>query len=186
MTRNMLNRKAIGCIAAIIFLTMTGCHVSNPYEPTPPDESAKALEELKALPSLEDTKTQLQNTIESIKASIETLIPKTTWSDYGDKGEKAGCSNLKPFDQSDGQSVYLPSAVASGVSVSEGNWASILQATKEAAAKLGATNLQVFQDNPSKHDVGLYGPAGLFIKVRYAGNLVVSGYTGCRLPAAKK
>ncbi|BBZ82735.1 hypothetical protein MABM_26510 [Mycobacteroides abscessus] len=183
MTRNIMNRKATGCIAAIIFLTMTGCHVSNPYEPTPPDESAKALQELKTFPSLEDTKTQLQNTIESIKASIETLIPKITWREY-DKGSKAGC--FKPYDQSDGQSVYLPDAVASGVSVSEGNWSSILQATKEAAAKLGATDLQVFQDNPSKHDVGLYGPGGLFVKVGYAGNLVVSGYTGCRLPAAKK
>ncbi len=185
MTRNLLNRKVIGCIAAIIFLTMTGCHVSNPYEPTPPDESAKALEELKTLPSLEDTKIQLHNTIESIKASVEVLIPKINWREL-DKEEKAGCANLKPYDQSDGQSVYLPDTVAAGVSVSEGNWALILQAAKEAAAKLGIADVQVFQDSPSKHDVALYGPGGIFIKVRYAGNLVVSGYTGCRLPAAKR
>lgn len=183
MTRNLLNRNIIGCIAAIIFLTMTGCHVSNPYEPTPPDESAKALEVLKTLPSLEDTKAQLHETIESIKDSIETLIPKVTWREF-DKGSKAGC--FKPYDQSDGQSVYLPDAVASGVSVSEVNWALILQAAKEAAAKLGIADVQVFQDNPGKHDVGLYGPGGIFIKVGYAGNLVISGYTGCRLPAAKR
>lgn len=185
MTRNMLSRKATGCIAAIIFLTMTGCHVSTPYEPTPPDESAKALQELKSLPSLEDTKTQLQNTIESIKASIETLIPRITWREYH-KGTKAGCSNLKPYDQSDGQSVYLPDAVAAGVSVSEDDWPKILEVTKTAAAKLGATTPHVFQDKPGNHDARFFGPAGLSVDVGYAGNLSVGGYTGCRLPAAKK
>jgi Lipoprotein confined to pathogenic Mycobacterium len=32
----------------------------------------------------------------------------------------------------------------------------------------------------------LYGPTGIFIKVGYRGNLVVSGCTGCRLPRDKK
>ncbi|MEU9805404.1 LppA family lipoprotein [Mycobacterium sp. NPDC050853] len=186
MTRNMLNRKAIGCIAAIIFLTMTGCHVNTPYEPTPPDESAKALQELKTLPSLEDTKTQLQDTIESITtAASKTLATTNTWSNQ-DNGETAGCSNLKPYDQSDGRSWYAPNAVAAGVSVSEDDWPKILEVTKTAAAKLGATTPHVFQDKPGNHDARFYGPAGLYIRLGYAGNLSVGGYTGCRLPAAKK
>ena len=42
------------------------------------------------------------------------------------------------------------------------------------------------QNQPGFHDVGFYGPAGLFIKVAYHGNLVISGYTGRRLPRDKK
>jgi hypothetical protein len=38
------------------------------------------------------------------------------------------------------------------------------------------------RDSPGSHDIGFYGPAGLFVKVSYRGNLVVAGYTGCRLP----
>jgi Lipoprotein confined to pathogenic Mycobacterium len=48
--------------------------------------------------------------------------------------------------------------------------------------KIGATDIQVMKNQPGNHDVWLSGPAGIFIKVGYQGNLVVSGYTGCRLP----
>lgn len=186
MTRNMLNRQAIGCIAAIILLTLTGCHVNTPYEPTPPDESAKALEELKTLPSLEDTKIQLQEAIESITAAASTIVSvASTWSNQ-DNGEAAGCANLKPYDQSDGRSWYAPNAVAAGVSVSEDDWLKILEVTRTAAAKLGATTPHVFQDKPGNHDARFSGPTGLYVRVGYAGNLSVGGYTGCRLPAAKK
>jgi hypothetical protein len=37
-----------------------------------------------------------------------------------------------------------------------------------------------------KHDVGFYGPAGIFIKVAHKGNLVVSAIPVCRLPQDKK
>jgi len=39
---------------------------------------------------------------------------------------------------------------------------------------------------PGKHDVWFSCPAGVFIKFSYKGNMVVSGYTGCRLPQNKK
>lgn len=35
-------------------------------------------------------------------------------------------------------------------------------------------------ENQSRnHDVGFYGPTGVFIKVSYSGHLGISGYTGC-------
>lgn len=157
--------------------------MSNPYEPTPPQDSAKALEELKTFPSLEDTKTQLQNAIESIKSSIETIIPTITWTEY-DKGSKAGC--FKPYDQSDGQSVYLPNAVADNIAISEDDWVAMLAAARRAASDLGALNSQVMQDTPGNHDVRFYGPAGIALGIGFQKSLVITGYTGCRLPAAKK
>nr|WP_318546639.1 LppA family lipoprotein [Mycobacterium lepraemurium] len=41
-------------------------------------------------------------------------------------------------------------------------------------------------NQPRNHDVGFYGPTGVFIKISYSGNLVISGYTGCRLPRDTK
>ena len=76
--------------------------------------------------------------------------------------------------------------MAANVAVSERRWASIQETAKQAAAKLDATDMQVMHDNPGNHDVGFYGPTGIFIKVGYRGNLVVSGYTGRRLPRDKK
>nr|CRL73386.1 hypothetical protein CPGR_02708 [Mycolicibacterium malmesburyense] len=33
---------------------------------------------------------------------------------------------------------------------------------------------------------GFTGPAGLSVKVAYKGNLVISGFAGCRLPQGKR
>lgn len=157
--------------------------MSNPYEPTPPDESAKALQELKTFPSLEDTKAQLQKAIESIKASAEERIPNIVWTEH-DKGAKAGC--FKPYDQSDGQSLYLPNAVADNIVISEDDWTAMLTAARNAASQLGALNSQVMQDQPGNHDVRFYGAAGIALGIGFQKSLVITGYTGCRLPAVKK
>jgi hypothetical protein len=76
----------------------------------------------------------------------------------------------------------LPDLVAPGAAVSEAQWASIMAAATASAAKIGATKVQVMQDSPGHHDVSFNGPTGMFVKLGYAGNLGVSGYTGCRLP----
>lgn len=157
--------------------------MSQPYEPTPPTAATKALDVLKSLPSFEDTQTQVHAAMDDITSAASQLIPSIAW-ETADNGDIGNCS--KPYEQSDGQSAYLPNAVAANVDVSEPNWAKIQEAARNAAAKLQATEIQTMKDQPSNHDVGFYGPTGLFIKVSYRGNLVVAGYTGCRLPRDKK
>ncbi|WP_232315505.1 LppA family lipoprotein [Mycobacterium celatum] len=177
--RSLLLSTAI----AVIALATSGCHVSQPYEPTPSTEAAKALEQLKALPSFEDTKTQVQAALNEITTAVSKIIPSITWETL-DEGSGGTC--MRPYEQTGGKDYFLPNEVAENVAVSEQDWAKILQIAKEAAAKLDATETQVMKDQPGNHDVGFYGPTGIFIKISYGGNLVVSGYTGCRLPHGKK
>ncbi|ORW02542.1 LppA family lipoprotein [Mycobacterium kyorinense] len=158
--------------------------MKQPYEPTPPTDAATALEVLKSLPSFEDTQAQVQAAIDQIKAAASQLIPSIIW-ETPSEGSSENCQR-RPYDQADAQGYFLPHAVAVGVPVSEQQWTKIQEAAKESAAKLDATEVQVMKDQPGNHDVGYYGPTGLFIKVSYGGNLVVSGYTGCRLPRDKK
>ena len=171
--------------AAIVaaLLVMTGCHVERPYEPTPPSEAAKALQQLKALPSLEDTTAQVQAAMDEITATASTLIPSIKWETL-DEGSSDNCQ--RPYEQTDGQSYFLPHRVAENVAVSEQNWAAIVEAAKDSAAKIGATDVAVMKDQPANHDVWFSGPTGIFIKIGYRGNLTVAGYTGCRLPRGKK
>lgn len=150
-----------------------------PYEPTPPSVAAKALETVKSLPSFEDTQTQVQVALDEITTAAARLIPSITWA-TPTEGSGIGCE--RPYEQTGGQGYFLPHRVAIGVAVSDQQWAEIEQAAKESAAKVDATDIQVMQDHPGNHDVGFYGPAGIFIKVSYGGNLVVAGFTGCRLP----
>ncbi|MHA7652254.1 LppA family lipoprotein [Mycobacterium sp. ML4] len=164
-------------------LAVTGCHVERPYEPTPPSEAAQALQQLKALPSLEDTTAQVQAAMAEITAAASTLIPSIKWETMpGDTTDN--CE--RPYEQSDGQRYFLPLRVAENIAVSEQNWAAIVEAAKASAAKLDATDVAVMKDQPANHDVWFTGPTGIFIKIGYAGNLGVAGYTGCRLPRDKK
>lgn len=168
---------------AVTALAATGCHVNQPHDPAPSTDPAKALATLKSLPSFEDTQTQVQAAMAEITAAASKLIPSISW-ETPHEGSGLGCE--RPFDHTDGRGYFLPDEVAANVAVSEQQWAIIQETAKQAAAKLDATDMQVMHDNPGNHDVGFYGPTGIFIKVGYRGNLVVSGYTGCRLPRDKK
>lgn len=181
--RNLQRHRILFTAVAAIALAAGGCHVNQPHAPTPPDDAGKALQELKSLPSFEDTQTQVQAVMNEITAAASKVIPSVTW-ETPHEGSGLGCQ--KPYEQTDGRAYFLPDAVAANVSVSEQQWATIQESAKQAAAKVDATDMQVMQNNPGNHDVGFYGPTGIFIKVGYRGNLVVSGYTGCRLPRDKK
>jgi len=164
-------------------LALTGCHVKQPYEPTPPSEATQALHELQGLPSLEDTTAQVQGAMDEITAAASTLLPSITWQ-TPHEGSTGNCE--RPYEQTDGQRYFLPHRVAENVALSEETWAAILKVAKDSAAKIGATDVAVMKDQPGNHDVWFTGPTGISIKVGYAGNLGVAGYTGCRLPRDKK
>ncbi|MEZ0053510.1 hypothetical protein ABIA30_004539 [Mycobacterium sp. MAA66] len=157
--------------------------MNNPHEPTPPSVAAKSADELKSLPSLEDTKIAVQAAMDQITAAVSQLIPDARWETLSD-GSGNTCDH--PYEQSEGRSYFLPHVGAVRVPISEDQWASIQGIAKSAAAKLDATDFQAMKDQPGNHDVGFYGPAGLAVNVAYSGNLVVTGFTGCRLPADQK
>ncbi|WP_231971982.1 MULTISPECIES: LppA family lipoprotein [unclassified Mycobacterium] len=181
--RNLQRHGILGIVVAAIALAAGGCHVSHPYAPTPPNDAAKALQVLKSLPSFEDTQSQVQAAMNEITAAASKLIPSIKWET---PHEGSGDNCERPYEQTDGKRYFLPDAVAANVPVSEQQWATIEETAKQAAAKIDATEVQVMQNSPGNHDVGFYGPTGIFIKVGYRGNLVVAGYTGCRLPRDKK
>lgn len=189
MTRHRTMRAVRGgstIIRVVTFaalLAVTGCHVDRPYEPTPPSEATQALRQLKALPSLEDTTAQVQAAMDEITSAASRLIPEMKWETLHE-GTTGNCE--RPYEQTDGQRYFLPDRVAENVAVSEQAWTAIVQAAKESAAKIGATDVQVMRNQPGDHDVWFSGPTGIFIKIGYAGNLGVAGYTGCRLPRDKK
>lgn len=182
MTRHRIRTPLSVCAAALLVIT-TGCNVKEPDPPTPSTRATQALEQLNSLPSLEETKTQVQAAIDEITAAATKVIPGIVWMAATNAGE-GNCE--APFEQTDGRRYFLPNQVAERVSVSEDQWDELLPVAKNAGATVGATDVQVMQDEPGRHDVWFTGPAGVFIKFSYKGNLVVSGYTGCRLSQDKR
>lgn len=174
MTRARLARWAA---LPALALALTGCTVGT----QPNDDSALA--ELEALPSWEETQRQLNSAADEITTAATRLFPGITFERMHGE-EDAGC--MAPFDKTDGRSHYLADRIASDVAVSEEQWSAFEQAARDAAAKIGATASSVMQNSPGKHHVSFGGPGGMYVSVVYQGNLVIAGYTGCRLPADKK
>ncbi|MGY4709207.1 LppA family lipoprotein [Mycolicibacterium sp. CBM1] len=176
-TRQIARLPLCGVLALIV--ATTGCHVEQPYAPTPSTAAGQALDELKSLPPFEATKAQLEDALTKITTLATQYVPGVVWQS-ADNAEGSSCS--APYEQTGGKAAYLANRVAENVTVSESDWERLLDIVKNAATAVGAAEVQVMQDQPGRHDVWFTGPAGMFVKFSYKGNMVVSAYTGCRLP----
>jgi len=161
---------------------MTGCHMTNPYEPTDSSEATKAAAALTALPALEDTERQLTAAIEQIGQQAAAIVPGLAWH-WHREASRGGCN--PPYEQSEGQLILLPNYV-SDTPIPDENWNQVLVIAKDAATKFGATNMEVFHGAPGFHDVRFYNDTGTDIRLGSQKAALISGSTGCRLPRNKK
>lgn len=156
--------------------------MKDPYMPTDSGDAAKAAATLNTLPSLEDTQTQLKTTIEQIAAAATAIVPTLAWH-WLDEPSHGGCS--PPYEQSDGELVLMPKYV-SDTPIPEDSWKPVFEIARDAAAKLGATTLEVFRDAPGNHDVEFFNETGTSLRLGSQKAALISGSTGCRLPRNKK
>jgi len=183
MTQRRFRPTHLGALACalVITTTSTGCHVSNPYKPTDPGQASQAAASLTQLPTLEDTKAQLTAAIEQVGQQISALAPGIAFT-WRHEESRVGCR--PPYEQSEGQVILLPSYV-SDVPIPEQNWKQAYDIAAAAAQTLGATTVTVFKDAPSDHDVQFSGETGTIVRLASQKAALVSGHTGCRLPADK-
>ncbi|SLG77889.1 lipoprotein LppV [Mycobacteroides abscessus subsp. massiliense] len=156
--------------------------METPYKPTDPTDATKAAVNLAALPSLEETHTQLTSLIEEIGAQATAIAPELTWK-WNREPSRGGCN--PPYEQSQGELILMPNYISS-TPIPEEHWRQIFEIAKKAAASLGATSVETFQDSPNNHDVRLYNETGTAVRIGSQKAALISGSTGCRLPAAKK
>ena len=174
-------RMLLGSAIAVV-LTMTGCHMTNPHQPTGPSEATKAAANLKSLPSLEDTETQLHATIEQVGAKARSIDPTLTWR-WLDEPSRAGCN--PPYEKSEGELILMPKYVSDNP-IPDESWSQVLAVARDAAAKLGATSVEMFHDEPGFHDVRFYNETGTALRIGTEKAALITGSTGCRLPRDQK
>ena len=156
--------------------------MDKPTPATPTTESASTATDLHTLPPFEATTAALESALDTISAAVTEQRPDISWVDANNE-DTGSCP--APFDATDGLSSYLPNRYAQNVTLTEAQWHDFLAIAQRAANDLGATDVQTMKDEPGDHDVWFTGPAGLFLKFSYSGNLVIATYTGCRLPERK-
>ncbi|WP_161976562.1 LppA family lipoprotein [Mycolicibacterium sp. CH28] len=153
--------------------------MSKPYQPTDPTHANQAAAALTSLPTLEDTKAQLTAIIEQVGQRISAIAPGVvfTWRREESRG---GCT--PPYEQSDGNEILLASYV-SDVPIPEQDWKKAYNIASQSARTIGATTLTVFQDAPNFHDVQFASDTGTVLRLGSQKAALLTGSTGCRLPA---
>lgn len=154
----------------------------NPYQPTDPTDATKAAEQLTSLPSLEDTRAKLAATIEQVGQQISVIAVQVTWS-WRREDSRGGC--VAPFEQSQGQEILLASYV-SDVPIPEQHWQQARDVVAHAAEQLGLTSATVFKDAPNDHDVQFSSDSGTVLRLASQKAALLTGNTGCRLPAKER
>jgi Lipoprotein confined to pathogenic Mycobacterium len=155
--------------------------MSNPYQPTDPTEARQAATRLQSLPSLEDTKAQMTAAIERVGQQISTIAPTVSFA-WRLEESSGGCT--PPYEKSDGQEILLAKYV-SDVPIPEQNWKQAYDIAAQTANTLGATAVTVFKDGPDNHDLQFSSETGTVLRFASQKATLLTGSTGCRLPANK-
>jgi len=170
-------------LAVVLMLSTTGCGMyEDPYQRTGPEETAEAVEKLVPLPSLEDAEVQLRQAVEELGTHVSFLVSGLTWRWAGRYSSSIDCD--PPYDQTQGQQVMLQHYAASK-GIPDEVWPQVRDRARELAASLGATESEMFADQPGDHNVRFYSREGTEFMIGTQGAAISSG-TGCRLPAALK
>ncbi len=178
-------RVAAAAAVTLVVSSTLGCHVNPMNSPSTGQTTTvnqRALDELRKLPSLEDSTAEVRALMDEVTTAITAILPGAVWETRTDTGGFSSCGD--PYQDLGGRHNYEPDRYVARIDVSEQDWTRIENIARTAAAKMGATTVEVMKNSPGDHDVWFEGPAGSFLKIGYAGNLVVSGDSGCRLPAA--
>ena len=183
MTR-VLARWLAACVVVVAAMMLTGCGgvLDDPYKATGGADTATAAAKLVPLPSLEETEARVRQAVLELGTYTSTLVPGLQWHWDGNRSPR-GCG--RPYDETQGSSVHLPDYLAFGP-IPDAAWPQASQRAKELAASLGATGGQGFKDQPGDHLARFYSPQGTVLSLGTAVNAIISGDTGCRLPAAVK
>lgn len=176
-----VRRRNLAAFAAALALATTGCHVSNPYQPTDPTRASEAAKSLTSLPTLEDTRAQMVALIEHVGQQISAIAPAVRF-EWRQEESRGGC--MAPYEQSEGNEILLAKYV-SDVPIPEQNWKQSYDIASQAASTVGATTVTVFQDAPDFHDVQFSSETGTVLRLASQKAALLTGATGCRLPAAK-
>ena len=74
----------------------------------------------------------------------------------------------------------------SDVPIPDANWKQAYDIASQAAHTLGASTATVFKDAPNDHDVQFSGDTGTILRIGSQAAALITGSTGCRLPASKR
>ena len=166
--------------AGLCALTAIGCTSSQPAKedamsgsssPAPSDPDTR----LRERPSFEAAQQQYTAAVTNTANQIVALVPGLTWTI--EENSWRGCGG--EFLHTKGVQAYVVATFTGPTP--DPLWPRALKIVEDAAAQLGATDIQPLKDGPADHDVILTSPDGVEVTFGTAKATVLSAKSECRL-----
>lgn len=167
-------------LAGLMMLVGCGGPASEIEGSTTGNEDSRVID-IANLPDIEQTRTQMLDLIERVRAAVTRIAPATQpWEWTGSEGN-AGCA-LDTKDGQQGASRFLRK-LTSKTPLSEAQWNEAFPVVKDLAAADGLTNVSAPQSSSGNHDARFTSADGLELVFGSREAALITGTILCRRPS---
>lgn len=172
----MTIRAVPGTLGMVVYLSVFGCGATEPGERGNPGPHRVAELEggLRSKSSVEAVRADYVAAIDRMADQIAALLPGAAWK--VDEDSWGGCSGEYAWTRA----VQLYYRIVLDRAIPDDVWARALQVVKGAAARFGATNVDVFVDQPGNKDLAVWGSGAQF-RFGSAVQTVLTAVSDCRM-----
>jgi Lipoprotein confined to pathogenic Mycobacterium len=132
------------------------------------------------LPDIEETRTQMLDLIERVRAEVTRIAPATQPWEWGGSEGNAGCA-LDTKDGTPGASRFLRKLV-SKTPLTDAQWDDSFPVVKRLAADSGLTNVSAPQNSSGRHDARFTSNDGLELVFGSREAALITANILCRRP----
>ncbi len=167
--------RALAAVALAVLLAVSGC--GGTPEPTPNKEDGHVID-IANLPDIEQTRTQMLDLIERVRAEVTRIAPATAPWQWGGSEGNAGCA-VDTKDGQKGASRFLRK-LASKTPLTDAQWDEAFPVVKKLAADEGLKSVSAPQNSSGNHDARFTSDDGLELVFGSRDAALITGTILCR------
>ncbi|MCV7066714.1 hypothetical protein H7H51_15160 [Mycolicibacterium farcinogenes] len=181
MTKRNLAQLKIASAVAAMLLVGCGCDSSSEGQYDSPIVNEDIpVADIADLPDIEQTRAQMLELIEQVRAEVSRLIPSSEPWQWVYEESRSGCTQTT----TGGKGVSLHFAkLHSSISLTDAQWDLVLPAVQRLAAAAGLTGLATMANSSGNHDVRLTSDDGRTLVFGSAEASLITADIACRRAA---
>lgn len=170
--------RPLAVVVLAVLLTVSGCGGGTPESDTTANHEDGHVIDIANLPDIEQTRTQMLDLIERVRAEVTRIAPATDPWQWGGSEGNAGCA-VDTRDGQKGASRFLRK-LASKTPLTDAQWDEAFPVVKKLAADEGLNNVSAPQNSSGNHDARFTSDDGLELVFGSRDAALITGTILCR------
>jgi hypothetical protein len=171
-------KQTVACLAAA--LLAVGCGGGDDGYDSPLLNEDVPVVDIADLPDIEQTKTQMLDLIERVRAEVVRLVPESEPWWWNRDESRSGCT--QKITGLKGVSVHTRNLV-SDISFTDEQWSLVYPAVQRLAAEAGLTRISAWANSSRNRDIRFHSDDGRTLVFGSEKASLIAGSIACRRPA---